>query len=140
MDLRSNVLLCKPLEEYLLKTVFASRLPTTEDFYKPTNIVTIIQRVAKSPGQEFVCPAYEILCEVAHPNFLGRSLYLLDVEPGQHEGDEMRTIGPGIGPTGQRIVGATVGRIGMGLRYPVSGFGLISDTIRAMLSKLTGAP
>jgi hypothetical protein len=136
INLHRNVLLCKPLEEYLLKTMFASRLPSAEDFCRPTNIVTIIQRISKSVGQEFVCPTYETLCEVAHPNFLGRSLYLLDVEPGQHEGEEVRTIGPGIGPTGQRIVAPTVAGLAWACGTQVSAFGLMSATIQAMLSKL----
>ena len=137
-DLRRSVLLCKPLEEYLLKTVFASRLPNAEDFYRPTNIVTIIQRISKSPGQEFVLPTYETLCEVAHPNFLGRSLYVLDVEPGQHEGEEVRTIGPGIGPTAPRIVAPTVAGLAWACGTQVSAFKLMSDTIQAMLHSLAG--
>jgi len=65
------------LETELLKTLWASRLEDAEKFYNPTSIVTIIDKItAKTPGQEDVGPCYYLLCEVAHPNMLGRSLYL----------------------------------------------------------------
>jgi hypothetical protein len=64
------------LEDELLKTLFASRIET-ETFYHPTNIVTVIGHITKKvPHQEDVGRCYETLCEVAHPNMLGRSIYL----------------------------------------------------------------
>ncbi|HUI22276.1 MAG TPA: hypothetical protein VLZ74_14685 [Methylocella sp.] len=67
------------LEDELLKTLFASRMET-EEFYHPTNIVTVIRNIAKKiPHQEDVGPCYETLCEVSHPNMLGRSIYLSKV-------------------------------------------------------------
>ena len=65
------------LEIEILKTLWASRLEDVEAFYNPTNIVTIIGHIAKKvPEQEDVGACYGILCEVAHPNMLGRSLFL----------------------------------------------------------------
>jgi hypothetical protein len=66
----------KDLEEKLLKVVFASRLEDAETFYNPTNIVTIIEKIAKKvPHQQAVATIYFSLCEVAHPNLAGRSIY-----------------------------------------------------------------
>ena len=60
-----------------LKTLWASRLEDVEAFYNPTNIVTIIGHITKKvPYQEDVGDCYSLLCEVAHPNMLGRSLFL----------------------------------------------------------------
>src|SRR5271166_4308045 len=65
------------LEDELLKTLFASRSEEVEKFYNPTNIVTIIGHISsKIPDQEDVVKCYTALCEVAHPNMLGRSIYL----------------------------------------------------------------
>ena len=65
------------LEEELLKTLWASRLEEAEKFLNPTNIVTIIGHITKKiPDQEDVGTCYGLLCEVAHPNMLGRSLFL----------------------------------------------------------------
>ena len=72
-----------PLEDEILKTLWASRLEDADAFYKPTNIVTIIDHITKKvPDQEDVGAAYRLLCEVAHPNMLGRSLFLSE-EDGQ---------------------------------------------------------
>src|SRR4029077_2782135 len=68
-----------PLEVELLKTLWASRLEDVEAFYNPTNIVTIIDHITKKvPDQEDVGPCYRLLCEVAHPNMLGRSIFVSD--------------------------------------------------------------
>jgi hypothetical protein len=66
-----------PLEEEILKTLWASRLEDAEEFNKPTSILTIIGHITeKIPDQKDVGACYGLLCEVAHPNMLGRSLFL----------------------------------------------------------------
>jgi hypothetical protein len=120
IDLHSTGLASEDLDKYLLQTIFASRLPDVDELYKPTNIITIIDRINKSPGQEVVRPAYDILCEVAHPNFLGRSLYLLNVERGP------RTIGPGNGPSKQLVIAATVTAISWACATQVTAFDCMS--------------
>jgi hypothetical protein len=66
-----------PLERELQKTLWASRLEEAEKLNNPTNIVTIIDHITKKiPDQEDVGPCYRLLCEVAHPNMLGRSVFL----------------------------------------------------------------
>jgi len=97
VEFSTHMVASTELEELLLKTVFASRLPTMESFYNPTNILTILRHVSKVKGQEFVQPTHEILSEFTHPNFLGRSLYILDVEQSERAGDEIRTLGLGKG-------------------------------------------
>lgn len=66
-----------PLEDTILETLWASRLKDTESFYTPKNILTIIGHITKKvPHQGEVESYYGVLCEVAHPNMLGRALYL----------------------------------------------------------------
>ena len=107
-----------------------------EALYKPTNITTIINRVSKSPHQELVSPIYEMLCEVAHPNFLGRSLYLLGAKEGSREGDEVRTIGLGEGPMAPVIVEATVAGVSWACGTQATAFKLMSDTVRAVKERV----
>jgi hypothetical protein len=100
IDLRTTIVISQELELYSLKTIFASRLPESETIYNATSIVTIIKRLSKVRAQEFVLPTYEILCETAHPNMLGRTLYVHGSEPGPWNGNEHRTLGPGNGLRG----------------------------------------
>ncbi len=89
----------KTLESKLLKVIFAS---TSEDdpekLYQPTRIGKLIQRIAElqSPtqtrDQQIVADTYFRLCEVVHPNWAGRSVYVTSVEPGRIPGHEKRTI------------------------------------------------
>jgi hypothetical protein len=74
---RDQLVKNEQLEDEILKTLWASRLEDAEAFYNPTNIVTIIGHITKKvPHQEDVGGCYAILCEVAHPNMLGRSIFL----------------------------------------------------------------
>jgi hypothetical protein len=135
-DMRRNVYASKPFEEYLLKTVFASRLPDSEKIYEAINIVTIVKRIAKSPGQEFVLPTYELLCEIAHPNFLGRSVYLLEVRPGPRPGHEIHTIGLGQGSTSAKFSEPIIAALSWACGTQVTAFALMSDTIKAVMTSI----
>lgn len=87
------------LEDELLKVVFASRLKDAEKFYNPTSIATIIENIAKKiPHQETIADLYSALCEVAHPNMLGRSIYITAVDKTDIAGHENRTISMNHGP------------------------------------------
>ena len=83
----------KGLEDKLLKVIYASKLKDVEAFYNPTNIVTIIGNIAKKiPHQQVMADTYYLLCEVAHPNWAGRSIYITKTRPGPISGQEYRTI------------------------------------------------
>jgi hypothetical protein len=87
----------RELEEELLKTLWACRLEEAEKYLNPINIVTIIGHIArKIPDQEDVETCYGVLCEVAHPNMLGRSLFL-------SEGDGLTIISRKRGPSARVI-------------------------------------
>lgn len=138
VDLRANVVISKELEQYSLKTIFASRLPESDRIYSPTNILTIITRISKSPAQEFVLPTYGILCEAAHPNMLGRTLYVHGPEPGQRNGNELRTLGPGNGSVWRFLEEAIVAALSWACGTQVSAFNLMAETIGAVMGRLTG--
>ena len=97
------------LEDKLLKVIYASKLKEAEDIYNPTNIVTIIGHIAKKiPHQESMADAYNLLCEVAHPNWAGRSIYITDTKPGRIPGHEHRTISSSHGTDVHVILQASV--------------------------------
>lgn len=136
VDLRWTVVVNNPLEQYSLKTIFASRLPESETVYNPTNIVTIITRISKTWAQGFVLRTYEVLCEAAHPNMLGRTLYLHGSESGPWEGNELRTLGPGNGPTWRFLAGHIVAALSWACGTQVSAFNLMAETIGAVIGRL----
>jgi hypothetical protein len=139
VDLRKTPVVSADLEQYSLKTIFASRLPESETIYNPTNIVSIITRISKSPAQEFVLPTYGVLCEAAHPNMLGRTLYLHGSEPGPREGNELRTLAPGNGPTWYFLAGHIVAALSWACGTQVSAFNLMAETIDAVIGRLKAA-
>jgi hypothetical protein len=87
------------LEHKLLKVVFASNLEDAEKYCNPRRIGKIIGDIAKKvPHQEVISRTYFALCEVAHPNMLGRSVYISSVEPMGVPGHEKRKISMEHGP------------------------------------------
>jgi hypothetical protein len=136
VDFRKVVVISEDLEEFLLKTVFASKRADDEEIYKPTNILTIITRIAKSPDQENISSFYETLCEVAHPNFLGRTVHVLEVRPGPREGDEIRILGPGQNMSFTSITEATVGALSWACGTHVTSFAAMSTAIGGFLTRL----
>jgi hypothetical protein len=51
VDIRRNAIVSEDLEKFLLRTVFASRRPGDDEIYKPTNILTIVSRIARALGR-----------------------------------------------------------------------------------------
>jgi len=139
VDLRTTVVISEELERYSLKTIFASRLPESETIYNPINMVTIITRISKIPAQEFVLSTYGILCEAAHPNMLGRMLYLHKSEPGPRKGNELRILGPGNGPTWQLLAEAIVAAVSWACATLTSAFALMAETIETVMGRLKAA-
>jgi hypothetical protein len=87
------ILMTKDLEEKLLKVIYASSLEDSEAFYRPERIGRIIDKIATQiPHQEIIKGTYFMLCQVAHPNWAGRSIYITHREPGRMSGHEFRTI------------------------------------------------
>ncbi|HLZ01745.1 MAG TPA: hypothetical protein VKR55_06280 [Bradyrhizobium sp.] len=127
----------KDLEDKLLKVIHASRLSGQEDFYKPTNITTVIDKIAdKIPEQRIVRDTYSKLCEVAHPNWAGRSLYITETKPNTIFGHELHTISSHHGPTATIIAREAVTALSWSTgTYPLSCVALQS-AIQKMVAHL----
>jgi hypothetical protein len=140
VDLGGNIVISEELEQFSLKTIFAVRLPEFEKIYSPTNILTIITRVSELiQGEEFVLSTYEILCEVAHPNMLGRYLYWHGSEPGPREGNEVRVIGPGNGPVSHSLAAHIVAALSWACHNQAVAVGLMHQTIGKAAIRLNAA-
>ncbi len=127
----------KDLEDKLLKVVFASRAPDAEDFYNPTNIVTIIEKIAKKiPHQEAIAGIYFELCEVAHPNMLGRSIYITAVQPMSGPGHEKRTLSINHGPAAIDILRHSIAALSWSTGTFSCSCVVMQEAIRMMLSHL----
>lgn len=90
VDFSKNICESSELECFILKTTFSTRLTGSEEFYKSTNIITVKDRIAKIAKNDQIRDNYEILSELTHPSFLGRSIYLVDRKKGPRDGDEIR--------------------------------------------------
>lgn len=91
-DLTAAVVTSEELEAFLLQAVFASRQSDADPIYKSKNILTVIEKIAKVAKDDPIAKEYETLCELTHPNFLGRSNYVVGVDPKGRPGDEIRLI------------------------------------------------
>jgi len=136
IDLRKTVVASEDFERLILKTLFATRLDVSEEVYKATNALTLIQNASRIEGQELVLGMYEQLCEVAHPNFPGRSIYVLSVQAGEQPGNETRTIGPGLGPSARQIAETTLGGLSWSCGTSASAFDLMSKAMQAIWRRL----
>lgn len=89
-DFHNEVCINEELESLILKTVFSSRASDTDEIYKPVNILTIIKKMTKFFHEDPIPDIYEKLCEITHPNFLGRSIYIRNSEKKDMPGSEIR--------------------------------------------------
>lgn len=71
----TSIVISAEIEDEILRTLYASREPGTEEIYFPRNIITKIQKISKLPGQDVLLPNYERLCEYVHPNMLGTFVF-----------------------------------------------------------------
>ena len=136
-DLKQSVLVSEDLERLILKTVFASRLPETEDYYNATNIMTVIQRISKVAEQGEVLKKYSYLCEIAHPNWLGRSVYIVDSV--SEDDTEIRRISMRAGPGGLEILGNTLWALSWAIAAQMSAGNLLQGSLVELHKKIEKA-
>ena len=135
-NFRDQVIANTELEELILKSVFSSRLPDAEKELSPTNIITILQRVSKIRGQEDLMTRYGVLCEVTHPNFLGRSVYVSKVEIKQRAGDELRTLSQEHGPVSEALIDLILWAVSWSAATQESSAVLMQSSIRPIVEKI----
>ncbi|MGP6089747.1 hypothetical protein [Antarctobacter jejuensis] len=136
LDFSNHIIASTELEELILKSVFSSRLPDAEKELNPTNILTILKRVSKIKGHSDLMAHYGVLCEVTHPNFLGRSVYVSEVEAKSRIGDELRVLSPSHGPVSEVLIELALWAISWSAATQVSSALLMQSSIGSFAAKL----
>jgi hypothetical protein len=136
-DLRSTCVASQDLEENILKYIWGTRLPGQEEIYKQTNILTVLQKLTKSPQADQLLPRYERLCEVAHPNVIGNMRFLSDEAEILADGSEKRLLlrQPET-ETFHRIVDDSLWAIGWSAGCFRNGFAMLHDSIYSVTVRL----
>lgn len=131
-DLARNVATSTELEAFILQTVFASRQSGADEIYKSKNILTVIDKIAKVAKADPLKERYEVLCEVTHPNFLGRSLHIVDVQKGTRDGDELRVIGHQNGLSCETVMESALWSLSWAIEGQSTSVHLLQNSIRNM--------
>jgi len=129
-DLRANIGHSSELEQYLLQTVYASKQADADEIYRPKNILTVLRNIAKIAKDEPLEEQYEILCEVTHPNFLGRSIYVAGAEADPSTGSELRTISPQNGLATERLLRSILWTLSWAIEAQATSTHLVQGAVR----------
>ncbi|MFL0690721.1 MAG: hypothetical protein ACJLUP_00855 [Agrobacterium tumefaciens] len=135
LDLKTTAVQSETLEAFLLQSVYASRQSGAEEIYRSKNILTVIEKIAKIVRDDPIAAEYEVLCELTHPNFLGRSNYLADVEAGARPGDEIRVISHKNGLNSNQVLQSTLWSLSWAIEGQATSTHLVQSSIRDVLAK-----
>lgn len=135
LDLVASTVTSEDLEAFLLQTVYASRQSGADPIYKSKNILTVIEKVAKAAKDDPIASEYEVLCELTHPNFLGRSNYLVGIEPKARLGDEVRLISHRSGLNSDAVLQSTLWALSWAIEGHATSTHLVQGAIRDMFAK-----
>ncbi len=127
-------------EERVVKMIWGTRLGEPEPHVKQTNILTTIQRLAKTPNATELLPTYEFLCEVAHPNVIGNSRYWSHVEHVNDDGSNTVTMARHArGDHANEILENTLWALGWSAGCLRNSFTLVRNGLGELHSKLPKA-
>ncbi len=135
-DLTSGIATSTELEQYLVQTVYASRQTGTDEIYKSKNILTVLDKIAKVAKDEPIKEEYELLCEVTHPNFLGRSAYLVRAENDRDDGSELRVIGPENGINTDALLQSALWALSWAIEAQATSTHLVQGTVADFIAAL----
>ncbi|MBY3369072.1 hypothetical protein [Rhizobium laguerreae] len=135
LDLTTTGVQSETLEAFLLQSVYASRQSDADEIYRSKNILTVIEKIAKLAKDDPIAAEYEVLCELTHPNFLGRSNYLVGVEAGARPGDEMRLIAHQNGVNSNQVLQSTLWSLSWAIEGQATSIHLVQSSVRDMFAK-----
>jgi len=136
----NTIVTSKDFEEQVVKMIWGTRLGEPEPHLKQTNVLTLIQKLAKNPKATDLVPKYEFLCEVAHPNVIGNSRYWSQVERVNPDGSKMLSMSRSArGEHSAQILEATLWGLGWSAGSLRNGFTMIRNGLADVLRKLKEA-
>ncbi len=127
-------------EEMLVRMIWGTRLGDPEPHLKQTNILTLIQKLAKDPKASDVLPHYEVLCEIAHPNVVGYSRFWSQTIANHADGSELRRLArEANGEHFLQIQGVVIWSLAWSSGVLRNGHALISNAVDDLTRKLKPA-
>jgi len=127
-------------EERVVRMIWGTRLGEPEPHLKQTNVLTLIQKLAKNPEAAELLPHYEFLCEIAHPNVIGNNRFWSHVERVNDDGSQTRTLArTANGDHAFEIQSKVLWSLAWSAGSLRNSFTLTHTALNALLSKLTGA-
>lgn len=133
----NTVVTSAEFEERVVKMIWGTRLGDPEPYVKQTNVLTIIQKLAKNPKVSELLPKYEFLCEVAHPNTIGNSRFWSHVERMNADGSYTATMSRyARGDNANEILEATLWGLAWSAGSLRNSFTLIRNGLSQLFTKL----
>ncbi len=127
-------------EKRVVKMIWGTRLGDPEAYVKQTNVLTVIQKLAKNAKATELLPKYEFLCEVAHPNVIGNSRYWSHVERVNPDGSKSVTMSRHArGDHANEILENTMWGLGWSAGCLRNAFTLVRNGLGELLNKLPKA-
>ncbi|MGP5231793.1 hypothetical protein, partial [Psychrobacter celer] len=80
------------VENLVIKMIWGTRYDNPEQYLEQTNIMTSLKKLAKNSKSKQFMPTYEFLCDIAHPSFIGNTIYWSHLESVKHDGQENRVL------------------------------------------------
>jgi len=135
-DLSAGIVTSTELEQYLLQTVYASRQTGSDEIYKSKNILTVLEKIAKVAKDEPLREEYELLCEVTHPNFLGRSTYIMGAEDDRGDGSELRILSPANGIGSDALLQSAIWALSWAIEAQANSTHLVQGVVQDLFKVL----
>lgn len=136
----NTIVTSKEFEERVIKMIWGTRLGTPKPHLAQTNVLTMIQKVAKNPNAADLLPHYEFLCEIAHPNVVGNSRYWSHIEQINADGSESRSLARSAnGDHAEQIRTKVIWSLAWSAGSLCNAFSMISNSLKELLSKLQGS-
>ena len=133
----NTVVLSKAFEEQVVRMIWGRRIGDPEPHLKQTNVLTLVQKLAKNPRAADLLPHYEYLCEIAHPNVVGNSRFWSHVERVNDDGSEARTLARvADGPHAVEIQTMIIWSIAWSAGSLRNSFAMIHGALDSLLAKL----
>lgn len=85
-----TIVVSTDIENLVAKMIWGTRYQPKDELLTQTNIMTALDKLAKSPGAENLRPTYDFLCDIAHPSFIGNTSYWSHIEATNPDGSERR--------------------------------------------------
>jgi len=133
----NTLVMSDEIEALIVKMIWGTRLGNPEPYLNQTNIFTLIQKLSKKPNAGELLPAYEYLCELAHPNVIGNTRFWSHVEYLYDDGSERRLIAKKAkGELVDEIMDKILWSIGWASVCVRNSFAMMSDSISGVLGRL----